>query len=74
MKTLLTLFIVLYFTISCKEDERRGVCKACCDSNGKEVCKGDVTDKMCAEFNKNRLDGYEWTFSEGLTICAPQPN
>ncbi len=74
MKTLFTLFIVLSLAISCKEEERRGVCTACCDSNGNQVCKGDVTDKMCAEFSKNRLDGYDWTFSEGLSICAPQPN
>ena len=49
MKTLLfTLFIVLTLSISCKEEERMGVCTACCDSSGKEVCKGDVTDK-CAQ-------------------------
>ncbi len=74
MKKLFILFVVLCLAISCKEEERRGVCTACCDPDGKEVCRGEVTDKMCAEFNKNKLDGHEWTFSEGLTICAPQPN
>ena len=73
MKKLFAFFMVLLLSISCSEEEQRGVCIACCDSNGDEICKGDVTEKECSEFNKNRLDGYEWSFSGGLTICPSHP-
>ena len=63
--------LVLALVMSCNEEERRGVCTACCDPNGDKICKGDFSEDMCADYNKRKVDGYDWIFSEGLTTCPP---
>jgi len=67
------MLIILFVSFSCKEDEKRGICTACCDANGKEICKENFTDKMCSDYNNNKTDGHDWAFTEGGTICAPSP-
>ncbi len=71
MKTLLALTsIILLLSISCKEEEKTGVCTACCD----KICKGNFTEKMCADYNRNHVDGFDWTFSEGFPYCVRPPH
>ncbi len=69
------LMIVAFFlsAFSCQEAEKSGVCLACCDANGDQICKPKFTDKMCAEYNKNHVDGFNWTFSEGFPYCFRPP-
>lgn len=75
MKTLLAFMpLVLLLSVSCKEEEKTGVCMACCDANGDKICKGKFTEKMCADYNKNHVDGFDWTFSEGFPYCVRPPN
>ena len=63
--------IILFLTVSCKEDEQTGICTACCDADGFTICQGNFTKKMCADYNKRKVDGYEWTFEE-RDICPPK--
>lgn len=76
MKTIIFFATVIFLiTISCKEEERKGVCTACCDSNGDNICMGNFTDEMCTDYNKKKVGGHDWTFTEGLTNCPPSgPN
>lgn len=70
MKTLIAL-IILSLSISCKEEEKNGLCTACCDANGDKICKPNFTNKMCADYNKDRVDGHEWIFIETVLPCLP---
>lgn len=76
MKTLVVLTsIILLFSLSCKEEEKKGTCTACCDTSGGKICKGNFTDKMCADYNENLIDGHDWIFAEGSIECLPSfPN
>ena len=67
----LFLLLILSLLFSCKEEEKSGVCTACCDAIGNSLCKGNFTNEMCADYNKRKVDGYDWTFSEGSTVCLP---
>ena len=71
MKTIIALILLL--SVSCQEPEKTGVCLACCDANGDQICKPKFTQKMCAEYNKNKVDGFNWTFSEGFPYCVRAP-
>lgn len=76
MKTVIYAILVIQcLSISCKEEERMGVCTACCDSNGNKICKPNFSNKMCTDYNKNRVDGLDWTFTETTLACPPpRPN
>ena len=72
MRVLVTFTcLLLLLSISCEEEEKKGFCVACCDSNGKTTtCYADFTKKKCADYNKNHVDGYDWEFYDG-DICPP---
>lgn len=76
MRIVMKLFIsfiisLLFFTLSCKEEKKKGICTACCDNLGNQLCKKDFTEKMCSDYNKRKVDGYTWDFSEGVDLCPP---
>ena len=66
------VIILFSLLLSSACEEKTGVCIGCCDSNGNKVCKSDFTDEMCADYNKNRTNGLDWTFHEGSAQCLPQ--
>lgn len=74
MKTLnkILLLVILVFG-SCNEDEKRGVCYACCNQSGNIVCKTDITEAECKTLNNQKTDGYSWSFSEGKVCPIPTP-
>lgn len=66
--TVFTLVILLLLTVTCEEDPH-GLCVACCV--GKTwVCERDVLESTCSDWKKNKKDGYDWLFSEGV-LCPP---
>jgi hypothetical protein len=70
----MSILLILSFTISCKEEERKGICLACCDANGNKFCEPNFTEGMCADYNNRKVNGYSWTFEE-KDICPPvKPN
>ena len=70
MKKSAVIFFLMCCLLSCQEPEKTGLCLACCDANGHQICKPKFTQKMCAEYNKNKVDGFNWTFSEGFPYCV----
>ena len=64
------LLLILPLLFSCKEEVKSGMCTACCDADGNIICKGS-TSEMCADYNKRKVDGHDWTFSEGIVMCPP---
>ncbi|MFC2125495.1 hypothetical protein ACFLU5_11855 [Bacteroidota bacterium] len=68
----LMIFAVLFLTLSCCEERETGVCYGCYDSYVNYVCKTDVMRKECAEWDKEKRNGCDWTFEEGEdAICLP---
>jgi len=68
---LLLTFLIL---VSCVDDEKIGNCIACCDVDGDQICYSGFTDNRCSEYNKKKVDGYEWKFTETSLPCPPIPN
>ena len=64
------LLLILSLLFSCKDEVKSGICTACCDAAGNQICKGG-TSEMCADYNKRKVDGHDWTFSEGINVCPP---
>jgi hypothetical protein len=74
MKIKIILILVILLAFSCEEDEKKGACLACCDASGNTArCEGNFTEKECADYNKRKVDGYNWTFSEGNLPCPIPP-
>lgn len=59
---------------SCKDEERHGVCYACCDQYGNIICDSNVTESDCKKYNDQKLKGYSWAFSEGSGCPIPEPS
>lgn len=75
MKTVTRIFLLLIlFFGSCDEDEKQGVCYACCNQSGNIVCKTGITESKCKTFNDQKTDGYSWSFSEGQVCPIPTPS
>ena len=65
-------FAILFLTVSCSEEEPRGNCFACCDNDDNYYdCYTNVTREECYEWDKEKKDGYDWTFVETSVACPP---
>ena len=54
----MTFAVIFFLSISCKEDEKMGVCTACCDGNNGYICYPDFTQSKCKEYNDSKVNGY----------------
>jgi hypothetical protein len=57
------LFICLYLMFR-DTPERIGICTSCCSAAGEKICKPNVTEQMCREYNQRNVDGMRWEFVE----------
>ena len=70
------VFAILFLTTSSCEERETGVCYGCYDSSDNYinyVCKTNVMRKECAEWDKEKRNGCDWTFKEGEDAICPPP-
>ena len=67
-KLIFTTTVILILSVSCKEDEKTGIC-ATTDGT---ICNKAFTKSKCDSFIKNKEAGKDWVFYEGSgSICPP---
>lgn len=70
MKAFVTGIVVLILLSSCDNEEKIGICTA---HDGEKIaivdCESNFTKAQCAQYNKDEVDGYRWSFVESTTLC-----